>query len=67
MNPCNLILGGCMYEFNNITVPRLTSRIPEYSMTIDEEKVWPKGIVDYVIDKSVGKFLISPLSSSIHS
>ena len=59
MDPCNLILGG--YEFNNITGPKLTSRIPEYSMTSDEDKVWPRGIVDCVIDKSLGKRMISPL------
>ena len=65
MDPCNLILGG--YEFNIITAPKLTSRIPEYSMTNDAEKVWPGGTVHYVMDISLGKILIAPLSSSIHS
>ena len=51
----NLISGG--YEFNNIIALRITSRIPEYSMTTDPEKVWPGGTVHYVIDSSLGKFL----------
>ena len=64
LDPCNLNIGE--YKFNNITVPKLTGRIPEFSMTIDKEMVWPGGIVDYVIDTSLGKFLTSPPSNSIH-
>ena len=53
-NGTNLILG--VYEFNNIIAPRLTSRIPEYSMTNDPEKVWPGGIIHYVMATSLGKY-----------
>ena len=51
-------LGG--YEFNSITALKLTSRSPEYSITNDPGKVWPGGIVHYMMDTSLGKFLIRP-------
>ena len=36
-------------------------------MTNDPEKVWPGGIVHYVMDTSLGKRLIAPPSCSIHA
>ena len=50
----NFLLGG--YEFNSITVLKPKSRILEFSMTNDPEKVWPGGIVHYAMDTSLGMF-----------
>ena len=47
------------YEFYSITAPKLNSRFPEYSMTNDPEKVWPRGIVHYVMDTTLSKLLIT--------
>ena len=47
------------YEFYSITAPKPNSRFPEYSMTNDPEKVWPGGIVYYVMDTSLRKFLMA--------
>ena len=57
-------LGG--YEFNGIVASRLNSRDPEYSMTNDPEKVWPGGIIHYVMDTSLGKFGYTRPSCSMH-
>ena len=56
------------HEFNIITscTPKQNSRIPEYSMTNDPEKVWPGGIVHYAMDASLGKFLTTPPSCSAY-
>ena len=44
------------FEFKSINAPKLNSRDPVFSMTKDPEKVWPRGIVHYVMDSSLGKF-----------
>ena len=56
------------YEFNSITAPELhvLSRLPEYSMTNDPEKVWPGGVVHYVMDTSLGKWMITYTHVYIH-
>ena len=52
-------------EFITTTTPKLNSRFPQSTMTNDPEKVWPGGIVHYVMDTSLGKFLIAYPTCSI--
>ena len=42
------------YGFNTITPIRL----PQHSMTNNPKLVWPRGIIHYVIDETLGEFLI---------
>ena len=53
------------YKFNSITDPELHTRFPEHSMTNDPEKVWPRGVIHYVMDTSLGKFLLTSPSISV--
>ena len=50
----NVILGN--YELNTVDVLRTNNRCPQYTMTNDPEKVWPRGIIPYMLDPSLGKF-----------
>ena len=46
------------HKFSSITAHELYDRFPQYSMTNDPEKVWPGGIVHYLMDTTLGKFKI---------
>ena len=52
----NLSLGE--NELNVIIAPKQKTRLPQYSMTNDPEKVWPGGVIHYVMDATLGEFLI---------
>ena len=65
MNQKQLIIGE--HEFNITTTARQNNRIPQYSMTNDPEKVWPGGVVHYVMDKSLGRYITAYLSCSLHT
>ena len=57
------------YEFNSTSLePHVSSRFPEYSMTNDPEKVWPRATVHYVMNASLGKFMMTSTCTacSIH-
>ena len=45
-------------EHKTITsaTPKLNSRTPQHTMTNDPGKVWPQGVVHYVMDKSLSEF-----------
>ena len=62
-------IGECEHK-KGIFTPKQKSRFPEFSMTNDPEKVWPGGIVHYVMDTSLGKlsdYKYTPPSCSIHA
>ena len=54
---CMIFLGE--YGFNYVIAPNINSRFPQCCMTNDPSKVWPRGIVLYMIDSSLGKFFIN--------
>ena len=64
LNANKFIIGEC--EFNIITTSKLNKRFPEYSMTNDPDKVWPGGIVHYVMDTSLGKFWMTSTTCQMH-
>ena len=44
------------FEFIPVNAPKSNNRFQQYSMTNDPQKVWPGGIVPYVLDSSLSKF-----------
>ena len=53
-------VGGYEPAAGSITDPKVNSSFQEYmySMTNDPGKIWSRGIVHFVMDATLGKFLI---------
>ena len=49
-------LGG--YGFNSLFTAKSSKRFQQYSVTNDPKKIWPGGIVSYMIDSSLSKYSI---------